>query len=202
MSSLFRRLICFALMLLPALAQDKPADIARDIIAPLVDPAKVATLKGDRPANARLYKVLYWLEVARRDGATVADIIDKAQTHLMIEKTLGAAADRKALLWAHDRLTKYGCFTVEGMEKMKRGGSPKITLGEHAGDSIALDHVLPCAVVPELEARFYNLEPVPAAVNRAKSAKITQREIDLARHWHKSGLLSAAGLAAVERAMD
>jgi hypothetical protein len=38
---------------------------------------------------------------------------------------------------------------------------------------------------------------VPSLVNRAKSAKITQREIDLARRWNKEGLLSAAGLDAV-----
>ena len=28
----------------------------------------VASLKGDRPANARLYRILHWLEVARRAG--------------------------------------------------------------------------------------------------------------------------------------
>jgi hypothetical protein len=42
-----------------------PEVIARKILAPLIDPVKVATLKGDRPANARLYKVLGWLETAR-----------------------------------------------------------------------------------------------------------------------------------------
>jgi hypothetical protein len=38
------------------------------------------------------------------------------------------------------------------MDKLRGGGSPAITVGEHAGDSIALDHVLPRAVVPELAA--------------------------------------------------
>jgi hypothetical protein len=33
----------------------------------MLNPVKVAKLKGDRPANARLYKVLYWLETARRE---------------------------------------------------------------------------------------------------------------------------------------
>ena len=78
--------------------------------------------------------------------------------------------------------------------------SPEITRGEHADDSIALDHVLPRAVVPELEARFYNLEAVPSKVNRRKSADLTSREISLARRWHREGLLSADGLAAVEKA--
>ena len=64
-------LFWFSLLCFTA-AQKIPADIPREVIAPLIDPAKVATLKGDRPANARLYKVLYWLETARRDGAVVA----------------------------------------------------------------------------------------------------------------------------------
>ena len=42
-----------------------PEKIATEILAPLLDPAKVATLKGDRPANSRLYKVLYWIETAQ-----------------------------------------------------------------------------------------------------------------------------------------
>jgi hypothetical protein len=55
-------------------------------------------------------------------------------------------------------------------------------------------------LVPELAARFYDLEAIPARVNLAKSAKIGKRELDLARRWNRDGLLSAAGLAAVEAA--
>jgi len=65
---------------------------------------------------------------------------------------------------------------------------------------VALDHVLPRAIVPELAARFYNLEAIPARQNLAKSAKIGEREVLLARRWAKDGLLSAEGLAAVEAA--
>lgn len=86
------------------------------------------------------------------------------------------------------------------MEKLKKGGSPKITQGENAGDSIALDHVLPRSLVPELAARFYNLEAIPSKKNLRKSAKITEREVDLAKKWKREGLLSADGLKAVEAA--
>jgi len=54
------------------------------------------------------------------------------------------------------------------------------TTGEHAGDSIALDHILPIAVVPELAARFFNLDALPAKENQAKAARIGRRELDLA----------------------
>ena len=80
--------------------------------------------------------------------------------------------------------------------------SPEITRGEHTGDNIALDHVLPRAVVSELEARFYNLEAVPSKVNRRKSADLTGRAISLARRWRREELLSANSLAAVEKAVE
>jgi 5-methylcytosine-specific restriction endonuclease McrA len=84
------------------------------------------------------------------------------------------------------------------METLRKGGSPKITQGENAGDSIALDHVLPRSLVPELAARFYNLEAIPSKKNLQKSDRITARELSLARRWHREGLLSANGLRAIE----
>ena len=44
------------------------------ILSSLLDPAKIATLKGERPINTRLYKVLYWLEIASREGAEVSAV--------------------------------------------------------------------------------------------------------------------------------
>ena len=88
--------------------------------------------------------------------------------------------DRAALIWSRRKLEIFGCFTPEGLAKLRKGGSPQITEGEHAGEKVALDHVLPRAVVPELDACFYNLEILAAKVNRAKSAKITEREVALA----------------------
>lgn len=52
--------------------------------------------------------------------------------------------------------------------------------------------------MPELAAKFFNLEAITAKANRAKSAKITARELELARQWNREGLLSTEGLAAVE----
>ncbi len=177
-----------------------PEMIARQIIAPLLDPAKVATLKGDRPANARLYRILYWLETARQAGGELPEIIDTAQAAAGYAGSPGAKADKQGILWSRAKLEEYACYGAEGMEKLRKGGSPAITRGEHAGDSIALDHVLPRAVVPELAARFYNLEAIPSKTNLKKSAKISKRELELARRWQKEGLLSAQGLKAIEAA--
>ncbi len=46
-------------------------------IAPLIDPAKLATLSV-RGANTRVQKIGYWLEMGRRNKATPAKVIDLA----------------------------------------------------------------------------------------------------------------------------
>jgi hypothetical protein len=74
-----------------------------------------------------------------------------------------------------------------------------LATGRHAGESIALDHVLLVPIVPELAARFYNLEAIPAGANLSKSDRISKRELDLARLWHRQGLLSPAGLTETNR---
>ena len=56
--------------------------------------------------------------------------------------------------------------------------------------------------MPELAGKFFNLEAITAKANRSKYAKITAREIELARRWNREGLLSADGLAAVEAARE
>ena len=42
-----------------------------------------------------------------------------------------------------------------------------------------------------------NLRKEPLTLNQKKSAKIGQRQIDLAKRWNQDGLLSDAGLKAV-----
>jgi len=203
MHGMFLRLLALVAVLTQPLCAaprtpQTPDEIARQILAPLLDPAKVATLKGDRPANPRLYKVLYWLETAREMGGDVGTVIDTAQAMTGSSGTPAAKADLLAILSNRTKLQTFGCLTPDGMAKLRKGGSPEITQGEHAGDFIALDHILPRSVVPELAARFYNLEALPARVNLAKSDKIGQRELDLARQWNHAGLLSSPGLRAVE----
>jgi hypothetical protein len=83
------------------------------------------------------------------------------------------------------------------LDELRHGGSPTITKGPHAGEGIALDHVLPRSILPELAAKLFNLGAITAKDNRAKSAKITAGELKLARQWNREGLLSLEGLAAV-----
>lgn len=95
---------------------ETPEAIAKQILAPLLDPVKVATLKGDRPANQRLYKVLHWLEVARQHGGDVSGVMDIAQAAAGYGGTPAAKADKQAIIWSRAKLEEFGCFTVVGLD--------------------------------------------------------------------------------------
>ena len=177
-----------------------PDSIAREIIAPLIDPAKVATLKGARPINSRTYRLLYWLETARRAGGDPAEVVALAQTVAGYAGTVAAKEDKAAIVSNRSKLEALGCFTAQGMSDLRKGASPDITKGFLAGSGIELDHILPVSIVPELASRFFNLSAMSEQENRTKGAKITEREVAIARRWNRAGLLSDAGLRAVEAA--
>ena len=168
-----------------------------EILAPLVCPQKVDTLDGSRAANPRLRKIVYWLEAARRSGQDAAAVIDQAQRKAGYAGTARAEVEKAALLRNLTILERLGCLTDEGMAKLRIGNAPTITRGPYAGDIVEVDHILPRAVVPELDCKLYNLEFMPARMNREKSAKIGQRQVALARQWAAKGLLSAEGSRSV-----
>jgi len=173
-----------------------------EILAPLVSPQKVDALDGSRAANPRLRKIAYWLETARRDGQDAAAVIDQAQRKAGYAGTARAEVEKAALLRNLTILERLGCLTDEGMAKLRKGNAPTITRGPYAGDIVEVDHILPRAVVPELDCKLYNLEFMPARMNREKSAKIGQRQIALARQWAAQGLLSREGERGVNRDGD
>lgn len=100
-------------------------DIATDILGPLLDPAKVATLKGDRPINTRLYRVLGWLETARQAGGDVSRVIDAAHVAAGYAGTASAKADKLAISGNREKLESFGCFTPEGVAELKKEGQSK-----------------------------------------------------------------------------
>ena len=74
---------------------------------------------------------------------------------------------------------------------------PAITKGPYPGEIVTGDHIIPRSICPELDNALYNLEMMSLTLNQRKSAKIGQRQIDLAKRWNKDGLLSDEGLEAV-----
>jgi hypothetical protein len=61
--------------------REDPASPSREaeILAPLINPAKLDTLKGERAATPRLRKACYWIETARRPGEEPKAVIESAQ---------------------------------------------------------------------------------------------------------------------------
>jgi len=170
-------------------------------IAPLVDPAKLRTLKADRAANPRVQKYVYWLATAQTKGADPKTVASEAVA-LAGMKGDAAKLTVDAMLRNLDRATKLGCLDTDGLLAMRQGKAPTVRSGPYAGDKLSVDHIIPRAIVPELDKVIANLELMPLRMNEGKSAQIGSRQIDLARKFHSAGLLSAKGFSAVDRAAN
>ena len=133
------------------------------------------------------------------ETAQVSAVIDEAQKLAAYGGTPRAKVDKKAILWRWGKLDPWGCYGEEGMAELRKGRSPTIKNGFLAGEEMALDHVLPVALVPELRSAFFNLEAVTAKENTRKGAEVGEREKNFALVLFKDGLLSREGLEIVEK---
>lgn len=165
-------------------------------LAPLIDPAKLATL-GQRRANPRIQKSVYWLVRAKQDRADPAKVVDLALLTVRMTNAQAAELTKAALLRNIEIADKLGCLDEEGLAEMKKGNAATVKRGPYGGDQLSVDHIIPRSVVPELDNVIANLELMPARMNSQKNSKIGQRQRDLARKFSNAGLLSAPGLAAV-----
>jgi hypothetical protein len=180
-----------AVFVLLALAQFATAqDTPRLALTSLCDPAKIATLEGDRAANPRVRKIAYWLEVARRDGRDPRAEMDAVMVAVGWGGTMKGNLTAAAMVRNRTIAERLGCLDADGMERLRRGVSPIAMRGPYAGDKLSVDHIIPRAVAPSLDLVLANLELMPQSVNTRKSAKIGQRQIDLANKLHAAGLLS------------
>jgi len=98
-------------------------------IANLTDPAKLATLKGERAANPRLQKCVYWLAYAEEQGSKPEAVLDEAAKLNKTEGTPYAGFVRWGLLNNLKTAKELGLLTPEGMAEMRRGKSATITKG-------------------------------------------------------------------------
>ncbi len=171
-------------------------------IANLTDPAKLATLKGERAANPRLQKCVYWLAYAEEQGMKPEAVLDEAAELNKTKGTPYAGFVRWGLLNNLKIAKELGLLTPAGMAELRRGKSATITKGEYAGQEAEADHTIPRAVCPELQNQVMNLELLPASLNRSKSDKITDRARVFAKELYDAGLLSEEGWKAVDKATE
>lgn len=106
-----------------------------------------------------------------------------------------------ALLRSWRKFETFGCFDDPGV-KMRSGRSGIIQRGEFAGEKVEIDHIV--AFFHSLEARNFpgNFDPLPRSANRAKQARVRQRDLELARSLHRIGIIESATLERVERAAE
>ena len=166
-------------------------------IAAQTDPAKLATLKGERAANPRLQKCVYWLAYAEEQGQKPETVLDESAKLNKTEGTPYAGFVRWGLLENLKIAKELGLLTPEGMAELRSGKSATITKGQYAGQEAEADHVIPRAVCPELQNQVMNLELLPASLNRAKSDKVTERAKVFAKELYEAKLLSDEGWKAV-----
>jgi hypothetical protein len=173
------------------------SDPARFALVNLCDPAKIATLEGDRAANPRVRKIAYWLEIARQSGRDPKAEMDAVMVTIGWGGTMKGELTASAMARNRTIAERLGCLDADGMQRMRRGASPTITKGPYTGEKLTVDHIIPRAVTPSLDRVLANLELMPHSLNIRKGAKIGQRQLDLANKLRAAGLLSEGDYLAV-----
>jgi hypothetical protein len=135
--------------------------------------------------------------MARRDGRDPAKVIRQGQALAAPQSKARAQAVLDSLLRNRTILERLGCLDESGMDKLRRGKAPTIRKGPYKDELATVDHIIPRSVCPELDNRLYNLEFMPDTLNKRKSDKIGDRQLQLAGKWHEAGLLSEEGLARI-----
>ena len=197
------RLLAFLtlLLLLPIglRAEEKINDSApARVMASLTDPAKLAMLKGDRAANPRLQKCVYWLAYAEEQGQKPEAVLNESAK---LNKTAGtpyAGFLSWGLLENLKIAKELGLLTPDGMAELKQGKSATITKGQYSGQKAEAEDVIPSALCPELQNQVMNLELLPASLIRAKSDKVTERAKVFAKELYEAKLLSEEGWKKVQ----
>jgi len=196
----FRVLASLLALVLSGLVIVHAADPAPGIaaVAALTDPAKLATLKGERAANDRLHKILAWLEEARRAGTVPSKTLDEAQK-LTDPNPAHAVAVKETILRNFELCERSAVFTSENLARMKQGRAPLVTSGTYAGQGYDVDHIIPVHEFPALGKELANLIYLPAHLNRSKGAEIEQRALDLGTKLLAAGVLSKEEYAHLRR---
>ena len=180
-----------------AVEPNEQLSVCVQAIAAQSDPGKLATL-GERGANPRLKRIMYYLAQARAGGADPAEVIDQAQRQNGSTDTPRAALVKASLLRNLKICDGLGLLTRQNMAGLRRGQAPVVTRGPYTGQVAEVDHIVPLAYAVEIGNELANLEMLPASLNRAKSAKVGERQLALAEKFQAAGLISEATMAVIQ----
>ena len=166
-------------------------------VAAQSDPAKLATL-GERGANPRLKRIMYYLARARASGADPGEVIDQAQRQNGSFGTSRASLVKASLLRNLKVCDGMGLLTPENLAGLRRGNAPTVTRGPYVGQKAEVDHIVPLARARGIGNELANLEMLPASLNRAKSDKVGERQLALAKKFREAGMISDETLANIK----
>ena len=166
-------------------------------LSSLSDPAKLATL-GERGANARLNKIVFWLDVARQRGMSAESAVGWAQT--INETNEPRASLVKNQLARNLKIAdELGLLTTDNRDRLKRGSAAIVARGPYSGETVEIDHIVPSSLAPEVGNELANLEMLPKSLNRQKSNRVNERQLAHAEKLFEAGLLRKESLDQVRR---
>lgn len=167
-------------------------------IAGLSDPDKLQTL-GERGANSRLNKIVYWLDDGRSRGWRPETILSLAQI-LNQTREPRAGLVKASLLRNLKIADELGLLTVENRKRLRQGNAALVTRGPYNAEAVEIDHIVPYSLAPEAGNELANLEMLPRTLNRQKSNKVGERQTAHAQKLHDAGLLTKDSLERVKSA--
>ena len=149
---------------------------------------------GQAGANPRVQKYVVILADAKQAGLRPKKVA-AAAVELVGMKGDAAKLTADTMVRNLTIADRLGCLDAAGLQDIRSSADG----AERAiqGDQLSVDHIIPRAVAPELENVIANLELMPLRMNEGKSARVGDRQRDLARKLNKAGLLSKEGLEAV-----
>ncbi|MEW6305470.1 MAG: hypothetical protein AB1705_18495 [Verrucomicrobiota bacterium] len=165
-------------------------------IASLSDPDKLATL-GERGANPRLNKIVYWMEHANRRGMSPETTVNLAQWWNFTREPRASLVN-ESLARNHKIAGELGLFTPENLDRLRNGKAGEVTRGPYAGEPVEIDHLVPFSLAPEVGNELANLEMLPRTLNRKKSNRVNERALKHAERLFAAGLLKEESLARVK----
>ncbi len=157
-------------------------------IADRIDPATLKGLKGDRPENRQLYRVMYQLYHGEQYGGSPGVLIQNALKKANASKPIPELGHSPKLVQsqltaAYEDLKKWGVFdNPEDIQRLMKGGAPVIRRGRFAGQKVHADHIVPHSVEPKLRRNLGNLRVQPASENIKRSNDF---DIDAQQHLRK-----------------
>ncbi len=184
------------ILLFGGLWKFSPIDDVRNV-SDLTDPLKLSGL-GERGANSRLNKLIFWLWHAEQRGLAPETTLNWA-FRLNGQQEPQAGLVRESLLRNVKIARQLGLLDAKNLEDLRHGRAGTVREGPYKGELVEIDHIVPLSLAPEVGNELANLEMLPRTLNRRKSNRVNERQLAHAERLHNAGLLTQTSLLKVHQ---